>query len=79
MWWVGNTCLNMLCTCPVYIDPRHGKSLPTLHTHTKRSSLPVSNNDASSFQATLLTHPACFSSWLVKRNFATHQLEDAFG
>ena len=66
-----NSALNMLWLCPVYTVPRHGNPVPTLHTHTHRSSLPESRRDASSLHATVLTHPACRSSCCTRRRFLT--------
>ena len=62
-----NSAEKMLCTCPVYTDPRQGNALPNDHTQTHRSSLPLSNKDASSFQETAFTQPACFSRAAVSR------------
>ena len=66
-----NSALNMLWLCPVYTVPRHGNDVPTLHTHTHRSSLPESRSDASSLHATVLTHPACLSRRWTRRRFLT--------
>ena len=62
-----NSAEKMLCVCPVYTDPRQGNAVPSDHTQTHRSSLPLSNKEASSFQETAFTQPACFSRAAVKR------------
>ena len=62
-----NSAEKMLCVCPVYTDPRQGNAVPSDHTQTHRSSPPLSNKEASSFQETAFTQPACFSRAAVKR------------
>ena len=62
-----NSAEKMLCRWPVNAEPRRGKPAPVPQTHTHRSSEPERSNDASSFHATALTHPACFSRTRVRR------------